>query len=107
MRTHSLAAVTCFFNPCGYKKPVDNYDAFASLLDEQRVPLFTIELAIGDDPFFGSGGGGFVARDARAAKMPADAAGLHPGREGPTLGVGGAIMLLGVNIAFGVHASAG
>ena len=52
MRTHSLAAVTCFFNPCGYKKPVDNYDAFASLLDEQRVPLFTIELAIGDDPFY-------------------------------------------------------
>lgn len=48
----ALAAMTCYFNPCGYAAPRRNYRRFAEGLRGQGVPLYTIELAFGDAPFF-------------------------------------------------------
>ena len=49
---------------------------------------------------------GFVTGDADGAKVPADAAGLHPSWERPPSGVGGAIVLLGCYVAVGVDLAA-
>lgn len=46
-----LAAVTCFFNPCGYRSRLDNYHRFREAFAESGLPLVTVELAFGDDPF--------------------------------------------------------
>ena len=45
-----LAAVTCHYNPCGYKLLEDNYHRFAQALPAD-LELWTIELAYGDAPF--------------------------------------------------------
>ncbi len=47
-----LAVICCLFNPCGYQAPRRNYLRFARGLREQKVPLYTIELAFDDQPFF-------------------------------------------------------
>lgn len=47
-RVDSLDIVTCYFNPCGYRRIRANYDHFAASL---RHPVRTIELAFDDDPF--------------------------------------------------------
>jgi len=46
-----LAVVTCHFNPCHYKRRVENYRLFREGIKRARVPLLTIELAFGDDAF--------------------------------------------------------
>ena len=46
-----LAVLTCFFNPCGYRSLRRNYERFASDMEMQGVPLYTAELAFGEDPF--------------------------------------------------------
>jgi hypothetical protein len=40
---HSLAAVTCHFNPCGYRRPRENYFHFREAL--RGCPLFTVEVS--------------------------------------------------------------
>lgn len=47
-----FAVLTCYFNPCGYAAFRRNYHLFAAGLRAQGVPLYTIELAFGDEPFF-------------------------------------------------------
>ena len=47
-KVERLEVVTCYFNPCGYKRIRANYDHFVSAL---RHPVRTIELAFDDDPF--------------------------------------------------------
>lgn len=44
-------AVTCFFNPCGFKSLLRNYFAFSSELRRQGVPLLTVECAFGDGDY--------------------------------------------------------
>ena len=46
-----LAAVTCYFNPCGYRLRRRHYERFADALAAQDVPPFTAELAFDDQPF--------------------------------------------------------
>jgi len=46
-----LAAVTCYFNPCGYHRLLDNYRRFVREFAVFGVELHTIELAFGDRPF--------------------------------------------------------
>lgn len=48
----SFAAVTCYFNPCGYANRERCYRRFAARLEEQGVELWTIEAAVGSSPFF-------------------------------------------------------
>ncbi len=45
-----LAAVTCHYNPCGYRLLEDNYHRFVQALPAE-LELWTIELAFGDAPF--------------------------------------------------------
>ena len=40
-----LHAVTCLFNPCGYRRPVQNHRRFAAGLAAAGVPLTTVELS--------------------------------------------------------------
>ena len=40
-----LHAVTCLFNPCGYRRLVENHRTFAAALARQGVPLTTVELS--------------------------------------------------------------
>ncbi len=47
-----IAAITCYFNPCNYETPKRNYRRFVQGVREQRVPLFVIELAFDQQPFF-------------------------------------------------------
>ena len=47
-----LAVITCYFNPCGYQSLKRNYLRFAAGMRERQIPLYTIELAFGDQPFF-------------------------------------------------------
>jgi hypothetical protein len=47
-----LAVITCYFNPCGYEALKRNYVRFADGMRSQGVPLYTIELAFNDAPFF-------------------------------------------------------
>lgn len=46
-----LAAMTCYFNPCGYRLRRRHYERFADGLAAQGVPLFTAELAFDGRPF--------------------------------------------------------
>ena len=45
-----LAAVTCHFNPAGYRRIEQNYHRFRAALPPE-LPLYTIELAFDEDPF--------------------------------------------------------
>ena len=47
----TVACITTYFNPVGYRTRRENYVAFAESLDAQGIPLLTVELALGDDPF--------------------------------------------------------
>jgi hypothetical protein len=47
----SLWAVTTFYNPAGYHTKKANYDRFRAGLAASDVPLLTVELAFGADPF--------------------------------------------------------
>lgn len=60
-----LAAVTCYFNPCGYRSRREHYERFAEGLRSQGVPLFTAELAFERQPFvlIGEGVRRFRSRD--------------------------------------------
>lgn len=54
MRVHSdtgLAAVCCHFNPCRYRKRFDNYRLFRDSARRSSIPLLTVELAFGDEPY--------------------------------------------------------
>lgn len=53
-----LAALTCYFNPCGYRSRRAHYERFAQGLASQGVPLFTAELAFDDRPFVLNGPAG-------------------------------------------------
>jgi len=44
--------ITTFFNPCGYTAIMANYHVFRKSLQKQGLPLITVELAFGNDPFF-------------------------------------------------------
>lgn len=46
-----LAAVCCYFNPCHYRNRYKTYGQFAARIHAAKVPLLTVELALGDDPF--------------------------------------------------------
>lgn len=46
-----LAVISSYFNPCGYTSLTDNYHRFAHEMHENGVPLYTAELAFGDQPF--------------------------------------------------------
>jgi len=46
-----MAIVSCFFNNAGYRSRIRNYDAFSRGIDETGLPLRTVELAFGHDPF--------------------------------------------------------
>lgn len=48
---NTLAVITTHFNPCGFKRPRENYDRFAIGLAALDIPLWTIELAYDGDPF--------------------------------------------------------
>lgn len=50
-RRDDIAAVTCFFNPAGFKTLRRNYDTFAAKLEADGVPLYTVELAYDNEPF--------------------------------------------------------
>ena len=47
----SLWAVTTFYNPARYRTKKANYDRFRAGLAAAGVPLLTVELAFGDEPF--------------------------------------------------------
>jgi hypothetical protein len=47
----TIACITTYFNPVGYRTRRENYFTFAESLEAQGVPLLTVELAFGDDPF--------------------------------------------------------
>jgi hypothetical protein len=47
----NLAAITAHFNPCGFRRPRENYDRFAAGIAAAGVPLWTVELAYDRDPF--------------------------------------------------------
>ena len=46
-----LWCITAYFNPQRYQTRRDNYTCFAERLRESRVPLLTVECAVGDGPF--------------------------------------------------------
>jgi hypothetical protein len=46
-----MAVVACFFNPCGYRSRVENYRRFRSELAVCGLPVLTVEMAVGADPF--------------------------------------------------------
>ncbi len=48
LRMHAL---TCLFNPSGYRTKLENYRRFRARLAAQGVPLFTVECAFGDSDF--------------------------------------------------------
>ena len=47
----STWGITAFFNPCGYRRIVQNYHIFRDNCKRQGLPLITVELAFGDAPF--------------------------------------------------------
>ncbi len=47
----SLWVVSCFFNTASYQTPLNNFRLFADSLARQGVPLLTVEVAFGDNPF--------------------------------------------------------
>jgi hypothetical protein len=40
----TLAAVCCYFNPCGYQKRKRNYNLFRRHVEKSGIPLLTVEL---------------------------------------------------------------
>ncbi|WP_230777780.1 hypothetical protein [Roseiconus lacunae] len=51
-----FAAITCYFNPCGYRNRERAYERFAAEMDRQGVQLWTIEAVLPDEkPFIESG----------------------------------------------------
>ena len=63
-----MAVVTCFFNPCGYRNRVVNYRRFRRALADCGLPVLTVEMATGDDPFLlGPEDGEVMARRAEHA----------------------------------------
>ena len=46
-----LHAVTCLFNPSGYRTKATNFAVFRAALAAQGVPLLTVDCAFGDEPF--------------------------------------------------------
>jgi hypothetical protein len=46
-----MAVVTCFFNPTASRAREENYRRFRSALEPCGLPVLTVELAFGDDPF--------------------------------------------------------
>lgn len=51
LRVDDLAVATCIFNPCGFSSRMRNYERFRAGLAAAGVPLLTVELAFGADPF--------------------------------------------------------
>lgn len=47
----NVCVVTCFFNPCGYRSRVRNFEIFAQSLTASGVAWRGIECAFGDQPF--------------------------------------------------------
>lgn len=47
----SVHAITSYYNPCHWRLRRQHYDTFAAGLRAQKVPLLTVEMAVGDDPF--------------------------------------------------------
>ncbi len=47
----TVACITTYFNPVGYRTRRENHAVFAESLEAQGVSLLTVELALGDDPF--------------------------------------------------------
>lgn len=52
MTDPSLYAVTCMFNPCGYRVRAELHKKFAAHMESLGIPLITAEAAIGDQDFF-------------------------------------------------------
>jgi hypothetical protein len=50
-RPQNLAVITTHYNPCGFRRPRENYRRFAAGMQAAGVPLWTAELAYDDDPF--------------------------------------------------------
>lgn len=46
-----LHAVTCLFNPGGFRTKLTNYERFRARLAAQGVPLLTLECRFGEEPF--------------------------------------------------------
>lgn len=46
-----IAAITCFFNPAKFKRNLSNYKNFKDYMQQIGCPLYTVELAFGDEPF--------------------------------------------------------
>lgn len=49
-RMENLVVITCFWNPMGYKRPVQNWREFSRGISAQGLDLATIELTLDDDP---------------------------------------------------------
>lgn len=48
---NSLAVIACYFNPCHYAKPRENFKRFADGIRGAKLPLHAIELAFDADEF--------------------------------------------------------
>jgi hypothetical protein len=46
-----LCAITCYYNPAGYRTKAANFEVFEKALASSGVPLTTVECAFGDEPF--------------------------------------------------------
>jgi len=51
-RPRNLWAITCYFNPVGYRRRLQNYRTFRQRL---KVPLVTVELSFGQEFQLSSG----------------------------------------------------
>lgn len=45
-------AITCYYNPCGYQRLQENYLRFEEGLESVGLPLYKVELAFDDQPFW-------------------------------------------------------
>ena len=45
-----ICVAFCFFNPCGYVRPLQNLLFFENKLKAAKIPYFSIEMVIGDQP---------------------------------------------------------
>src|SRR6186713_1235897 len=45
-----LGFVACFFNPCRFTRPIENYQRFVEGLGKYKHRLTTVELVLDDDP---------------------------------------------------------
>lgn len=48
---NDIAAITCFFNPAGFKTNLKNYRQFKAYMQQIGCPMYSVELAFGDKPF--------------------------------------------------------